>query len=156
MSKESETKQPVEAVEYEEGQDPKAVDAAVDAADWPDTIKIAEIARACHEVNRAYCASMRDFTHPKWDDCAEAHKASIINGVKLHLKDPKAGPGAGHKAWMQGKLDGGWHYATVKNLETKEHPCLVPFSYLPKEQQAKDYIFRAVVHALSGIEDTYT
>jgi hypothetical protein len=26
---------------------------------------------------------------------------------------------------------------------------MVPFAHLPNEQQAKDYIFRAVVHALA-------
>lgn len=30
----------------------------------------------------------------------------------------------------------------------QEHPCMVPFAELPKEQQAKDFLFRAVVHAL--------
>jgi len=36
-----------------------------------------------------------------------------------------------------------------KNGNEKEHPCIVPFSELPKEQQAKDYLARAVVHALT-------
>ena len=41
-------------------------------------------------------------------------------------------------------------YGPVKDLDAKQHPCMVPFEQLPVEQQAKDYIFRAVVHALRG------
>jgi hypothetical protein len=47
---------------------------------------------------------------------------------------------------MKQKLDDGWKYGPVKDPEKKEHPCLVSFSELPKEQQAKDFIFRAIVH----------
>lgn len=43
----------------------------------------------------------------------------------------------------------GWEYGPVKDPEAKEHPCLVPFSDLPREQQAKDFLFRAVVRALA-------
>jgi hypothetical protein len=49
---------------------------------------------------------------------------------------------------MAEKLAAGWEYGPVKDAEAKRHPCLVPFNQLPREQQAKDYIFRAVVHAL--------
>ena len=36
----------------------------------------------------------------------------------------------------------------VKDAERKEHPCCVPYDALPVEQKTKDYLFRAVVHAL--------
>ena len=39
-------------------------------------------------------------------------------------------------------------YGEEKDPERKVHPCMVPFNELPREQQAKDFIFRAVVHAL--------
>ena len=42
-----------------------------------------------------------------------------------------------------------WTYGEVKDPAKKEHPCLVAFEALPKEQQAKDYIFKAVVDALA-------
>lgn len=32
--------------------------------------------------------------------------------------------------------------------DLKQHHCLVPFDQLPREQQAKDFLFRGVVHAL--------
>jgi hypothetical protein len=52
---------------------------------------------------------------------------------------------------MDQKIADGWIYGKVKNqnLVRPTHPCIVPFDQLPREQQAKDYIFRAVVHALA-------
>ena len=50
---------------------------------------------------------------------------------------------------MESKLADGWVYGEVKDPVKKEHPCLVAFEELPVEQQAKDYIFKAVVDALA-------
>lgn len=107
-----------------------------------------DIARVCHEVNRAYCAALGDLSQPKWEDAPQWQRDSAHNGVMLHMGDPHAGPEASHKAWMVEKLAAGWVYGEVKDPEAKTHPCLVPFSDLPREQQAKDFLFRAVVHAL--------
>ena len=49
---------------------------------------------------------------------------------------------------MAQKIEDGWTYGPEKNPDLKQHPCLVPFHELPREQQAKDYIFRAVVRVL--------
>lgn len=106
-----------------------------------------EIARVCHEVNRAYCAAMDDFSQPAWDDAPEWQRASARMGVDLHMMGD-FGPQASHESWMRQKLDEGWKYGPVKNPDLKEHPCIVCFDDLPVEQQAKDYIFRAIVHAL--------
>jgi hypothetical protein len=68
-------------------------------------------------------------------------------GVSLHW-DKDVGPEASHEAWESHKRAEGWEYGPEKDPAHKKHPCLVPFSQLPKEQQAKDFLFRAVVHAL--------
>lgn len=106
------------------------------------------IARVCHEVNRAYCESLGDMSQPKWEDAPSWQRDSALNGVNLHM-DGEHGPEASHEAWMAQKLAEGWKYGPVKDPEAKEHPCLVPFEQLPKEQQAKDFIFRSVVAALA-------
>lgn len=105
------------------------------------------IARVCHEANRAYCEALGDFSQPSWDAAPVWQRQSARMGVELHMSG-NFGPEASHRAWMQHKLDDGWTYAPVKNAEAKEHHCLVPFDQLPREQQAKDYIFRAIVHAM--------
>ena len=68
-------------------------------------------------------------------------------GVELHTAGDH-GPEASHISWMAQKVAEGWVYGEVKDPEAKTHPCIVQFDQLPKEQQAKDFIFRAVVHAL--------
>jgi len=49
---------------------------------------------------------------------------------------------------VDSKLSDGWGYGETKDPEKKEHPCMVPFNELPVEQEAKDFLFRGVVHAL--------
>lgn len=107
-----------------------------------------QVARVAHEVNRAYCQSLGDNSQPTWEDAPEWQRESAIKGVVFHVKNPDAGPEASHESWFAQKVADGWIYGEVKDPENKTHPCMVPFSELPKEQQAKDYLFRAVVHAL--------
>lgn len=105
------------------------------------------IAQVCHEVNRAYCQALGDNSQPAWEDAPQWQKDSALLGVQLHMGGDH-GPEASHESWMAQKLADGWKYGPVKDPEAKEHPCIVPFDQLPKEQQAKDFLFRAVVHAL--------
>ena len=108
-----------------------------------------QIAKVCHEVNRAYCLALGDTSQPVWEDAPQWQRESAILGVRLHINNPDAGPEASHESWMAQKLADGWTYGTEKRPELKQHPCMVPFAELSKEQQAKDFIFRAVVHALA-------
>lgn len=110
-----------------------------------------QIARVCHEVNRAYCQALGDNSQPPWEEAADWMKTSAMNGVNLHIADPNAGPEASHESWMAEKEATGWKFGPVKDADLKEHPCMVPFKELPKDQQAKDFIFRAVVHSLSHL-----
>jgi hypothetical protein len=109
--------------------------------------RMEHIARTCHEVNRAYCLAMRDFSQAPWDMAPDYVKASVRLGVEFHLSGD-FGPEASHAEWMRHKALEGWGYGPVKNPDAKEHPCMVPFDKLPIEQQVKDHLFRAVVRAL--------
>ena len=108
-----------------------------------------QIARVRHEVNRAYCQALGDDSQPEYDKAPMWQRSSALNGVMLHLQRPDAGPEASHISWMHQKAREGWTYGKNKDPEAKTHPCMVPFEELPQHQQAKDFIFRAVVHALS-------
>ena len=108
-----------------------------------------QIARVAHEANRAYCQSLGDNSQPAWEDAPQWQRDSAMLGVKLHTENPNAGAQAIHESWMAQKLADGWEYGPTKDPEAKRHPCIVPFDALPKEQQAKDYLFRGVVHALA-------
>lgn len=107
------------------------------------------IARVCHEVNRAYCLSLGDASQPAWEDAPQWQKDSTMLGVKLHVDHPEAGPQASHESWSAQKVAEGWVYGEKKDPAAKTHPCLVAFDKLPVAQQAKDFIFRAVVRALA-------
>lgn len=122
-------------------------------------MQIEEIARIAHETNREYCKLLGDHSQEEWDDAPEWQQQSAINGVQFHLDilrgDPQHGhvsvgpihAGASHENWLRLKRSQGWVYGPVKDPDAKEHPCLVPFSELPKDQQAKDYLFAAIVRA---------
>jgi len=101
-----------------------------------------QIARVAHEVNRAYCEALGDNSQPAWEDAPEWQKSSAMLGVKLHIENPDAGPEASHNSWMHQKVSEGWKYGPIKDPAKKEHHCLVPFDQLPREQQAKDFLFR--------------
>ena len=109
-----------------------------------------QIARVCHEVNRAYCQALGDNSQPTWEDAPQWAKDSAMLGVELHTNNPEASAAASHESWMKQKVVEGWVYGPEKNPELKQHHCMVPFDALPVAQQAKDFIFRGVVHALVG------
>lgn len=109
-----------------------------------------DIARVAHEVNRGYCDALGDRSQAPWEDAPEWQKASARLGVDLHLHSgDTAGPEASHQSWMDQKIRDGWKHGAKKDEKKKTHPCMVPFDKLPVEQQAKDFIFRAVVRSLS-------
>lgn len=109
---------------------------------------IAGVAELCHEVNRLYCASIGDGSQTSWEDAPQWQRDSAVNGVRWRLMNPQAHPKSSHQNWLQEKLREGWVYGPVKNPELKQHPCIVPFESLPREQQAKDYLFCSVVETL--------
>jgi hypothetical protein len=107
------------------------------------------IAQVCHEANRAYCASIGDNSQPPWSEAPEWQRTSAVNGVKHALAHPDAQPSDSHHSWLAEKAAAGWKLGPTKNPETKEHPCMVPYEQLPKEQRRKDALFLAVVRALA-------
>lgn len=107
------------------------------------------VASVAHEVNRAFCAFIGDGSQLPWAEASDGIKASARSGVEFHLANPEAGPDASHNAWMAFKVAAGWVFGPVKDEAEKTHPCIVPFDQLPAEQQVKDHLFRAVVHALA-------
>lgn len=108
--------------------------------------RIHQIAKICHEANKAYCETINDYSLAGWDFAPKWQKESIINGVEFHLNGDH-GPEASHESWLREKSEQGWKYGTVKDVEAKTHPCYVPYNELPPEQQMKDLIFLNIVRA---------
>lgn len=108
-----------------------------------------DIARVCHEANRGYCETLADISQPHWDNAPQWQRDSAIQGVIFNLENPDAPPSASHDSWLRLKKAEGWAYGKIKDPEKKLHPCFVPYDALPKEQQRKDALFKAIVAALS-------
>lgn len=108
-----------------------------------------EIARVCHDANRAYCLALGDRTQQPWDDAEHGQRESAVAGVVYALEHPEATPAQQHLAWCQDKADAGWTYGPAKDPQRKTHPCLIPYDQLPEAQRRKDALFLAVVRALA-------
>lgn len=118
------------------------------------SIPIEQVAEMCHEANRVYCRLIGDVSQPPWEDAPDWQKESAIDGVKKfiayrNLSRLPSGNTAidQHNSWLTTKLKDGWRYGPVKDAAKKEHPCLLPYEYLPDEQKRKDILFIAVVEA---------
>jgi hypothetical protein len=114
-----------------------------------------QIARVCHEVNRAYCASIGDDSQVPWQDASTDLRKSAVDGVNFHLNNPDAEASASHENWLVFKAEQGYEYGEEKSEEDLTHPCFVPFDELPLEQQAKDHIFKAIVNSLADENAPY-
>lgn len=112
---------------------------------------IEQVAKVCHEANRAYCQTIGDNSQPTWEEAPEWQRDSAKQGVKFHFAQHATGvdpsPSASHEKWLEQKRAEGWTYGPVKDVEKKEHPCFLPYDGLPLDQRRKDYIFAAVAKA---------
>lgn len=113
---------------------------------------IEQIARTCHEANRALCLAHGDTSQVAWEDAPEDIKASAIDGVAHALDHPEATPEDSHLNWCAFKVADGWVYGPVKDADKKTHPCLVDYDKLPVEQWAKDYVFQAIVRSYAHVQ----
>lgn len=109
-----------------------------------------KVARVAHEANRAYCATLGDFSQPAWDDAPDWQKESARAGVDAITMGEVTHPEDSHESWSRQKLAEGWRYGPEKNPATKEHPCLVPYVALPVTQRMKDHLFLAIVRTLTS------
>ena len=116
-------------------------------------MNLLDIAKVCHEANRALCETQGDMSQPKWEDAPGWQVQSAMGGVVFCLSNPGAPASANHESWLKQKEVQGWKYGPVKDPEKKEHPCFVPYEQLPAEQKAKDHLFKAVCSALIPFVD---
>ena len=110
---------------------------------------IEAIARVCHEVNRAICATFGHDVQSHWDEAPEWQRASALAGVRFALDNPGASPSAQHEAWVQAKIADGWTFGLVKDAVARTHPCIVPYEELSADQRVKDNTFRSVVASMT-------
>ena len=123
----------------------------VDLISNTEKYKIEVIATLCHNVNKAYCEALGDKSQVSWYKLPEEIKQSVMLGVKRIMVNPYMESDEIHEEWVKNKKKNGWKLGEVKDIDKKTHPDLVPFDKLPKEEQAKDYIFISIVRQLMHI-----
>lgn len=111
------------------------------------TVTDEQIARVCHEANRAWCEANGDSSQMPWDEAEDWQRSSALEGVRFARGG--ASPQEQHEAWCEAKMRDGWSFGETKDADAKTHPCLVAYDELPPEQRAKDALFLAVVQALA-------
>lgn len=112
-------------------------------------LAVNEIAKVCHEANRALTSIIGDVpVQAPWELCPVDMQQSCIRGVAFALANPDAPPAAQHEAWMKDRLAQGWKWGPERSELEKTHPALVPYEQLPEAVRKKDALFKAVVNAL--------
>jgi RyR domain-containing protein len=107
-----------------------------------------DIARVCHEANRALQMIAGDPSpSPAWEDAPVWQRKASVDSVRSIQAG--ATPESLHESWRALRLAEGWVYGEVKDPEKKTHPCLVPYEELPQDQQLKDRVFCVIVVVLS-------
>ncbi|NED96427.1 hypothetical protein G1H11_14045 [Phytoactinopolyspora alkaliphila] len=108
-----------------------------------------EIARVCHEANRALQLVDGDPAPSRpWDDAPTWQRESAVAGVRNALAETHD-PAAHHQAWVDAKAADGWTYGTTKDPEARTHPCMLPYDDLPANQRRKDVLFLSIVNSLT-------
>ena len=110
-------------------------------------MRVEDIAKICHETNRAYREVIGETTSPRWEDAPVWLREATVEGVKFILQNPGASAERTHENWLHRKEKDGWKYGIVSNAAKKEHPSILPYSMLSENDKRKDALFIAVVHA---------
>jgi hypothetical protein len=113
---------------------------------------VSEIARICHEANRALQVVLNDPTIPvtdPWDECNESTQRSALDGVFIYLNNDLT-PEESHENWMDFKINDGWVWGEVKDEVKKTHPLLIPYNDLMFKDQIKDELFSAIVNVFKA------
>lgn len=130
---------------------------------WPSA---EQIARVCHEANRAWCEINGDESQVPWDEAPDWIRESATGGVHAVMLGLRHGfadvlshddaAAALHVLWMKDKIRDGWTYGESKDPIAKTHPCICPFHELPEEQQQKDRLFLSIVLCFSALSRDVT
>ncbi len=111
-----------------------------------------DIAKICHEANRAYCEVHGDHSQVAWEQAPAWQRESAERGVVFALENPRAMPSDQNEFWLQDKLAAGRVYGDVKDAERKTHPWCVPYGELPAAERAKDALFVGIVRAMAAAD----
>lgn len=105
----------------------------------------ARAAKAAYNANRVYCEAIGDVVPLPWLDLTDEEKLRFVDAVNRLRHNSMVTPAEQHAAWCVARREQGWVLGPRKDEQKREHPNLVPYDALPKEQKVKDKLFREVV-----------
>lgn len=116
-----------------------------------------DVARVCHEANRAYCKALGDHSQEEWQAASDSLRESVIAGVKFFKANPGVSDGEIHEAWQKRSssrvrdpllLEMESNGRLCKVPGAKEQPDMRPFAELPFEERLKYCLFRVICGVL--------
>lgn len=110
--------------------------------------ELEEIARVCHEANRAMQHIQNDPAPSlPWDAESDLVRKAAVNLIRMvcmgHTNEQI------HSEWCDRYREEGWRCGPVKDAALKTHPCLMPYYDLPPLQRHKTEVIRSIVVTLS-------
>lgn len=116
----------------------------------PLFIELTPIAKIVYAAVAEYSRSLGHF-HSNWDELSESLKESFVDGIAFVKANPHAADYEAHNRWYSNKIENGWKFGIVKDVEKKEHPCLVDFHELPETMKYKDRFLLTITRFLLDI-----
>jgi hypothetical protein len=111
----------------------------------------AEVAEACHELNRVLMRFSGTTPDPHWEliDWQE----SAIADVAAARANPGLTPEEMHEEWVARKYVAGWTWGPERDPVKKTHPCMVlNYDDVPLREQVKDAAWLTVIRVMTGAE----
>lgn len=112
-------------------------------------MKVEDVAKVIHAANREVQKLTGEAVNEEWDNSPQWMKDSTILGIEGVYEGNT--PEKSHQSWCKTRVADGWVYGTVKDMELKTHPCLVPYNELPTLQKIKDSLFGNIANTFKDI-----
>jgi len=106
---------------------------------------VIQIAKTAHAAHRAFCINVEQSKQPTWPETTQSHKLTVYNSIKKILSGELRSPQEAHENFVNMKLEGGWVWAPVHNVELKHNPRLTAFDKLTPANIFKDIMFFDIV-----------
>lgn len=112
-----------------------------------DRATINTCAAAAHEAIRVFSQRLGR-EEPHWEDSGATHQLAIRSTTHNVLANGHNAEQV-HMTWRVQMVEQGWTHGSVKDIEKKTHPAVLPYELLDLEQKVKNEMFVEIVQSVS-------